>query len=120
MSTTTITKRDAMVEIARRKAPKGSAIRNRRPARHIMEASNDLLLGLVGHVAKPEAPAKAPTKAARKAARKADPTKADAKAAFDAAFAAAEDGDRRRAGGKAYRLVLNGTPLATVLAAIEG
>lgn len=113
MTTTTITKRDAMTEIARRKAPKGSAIRNRRPARHVMEASNDQLLALIGHkVTKPAAKApKAPT-------RKADPAKADAKVAFEAAFAAAEDGDRRRAGGKAYRLVLNGTPLATVLAAI--
>lgn len=119
MTTATISNAQARQELARRQAPKGSALRNKRPARHVMEASNDLLLSIVAPKAK--APTKAPKATAKAtAAAKGDDLKAQANQAWKAAFDAAEDGDRKRSAGKAYRLVIEGTPLATVLAAING
>lgn len=67
---------------------------------------------------RPQATRKAKASAQAKKAEATADLKSQAKQAWDAAFAQADDGDRQKAARKAYGLVMRGTPLADVLAAI--
>lgn len=112
-----ITSAQARTEILRRQAPKGSAKRNKRPAQHILDSTGADLLTLAG--GKP-APVKVAAKAVAtvKAEQVTDPLKVQANIAWKAAFEAADEGDKRRAAGKAYRAVMEGVTLDKVLATI--
>lgn len=101
-------------EIARREIPKADrpAPDRSNPATRLLNA--DLHAIVLSHKVDP-----APTATtADPASKKATALKKRANKAFSLAFAAADDGDKRRAAGKAYRAVMSGTPLTQVAQAI--